>query len=222
MKRDQENRKLEKEKVITKIIEGGLVAVVRAQTKEEAKKVTEACIAGGVVAIEITFTVPGANEIISELAKIYSPEDILLGAGTVLDPETARVAILSGAQYVVSPCLNVDTVKLCNRYRVPIMPGAMTIRDVVEGMEAGADIIKVFPGELFGPGFIKAIKGPLPQARLMPTGGVGVDNVGEWIKAGCVAVGVGSNLTGGAKTGDYTSITTKAKKFVEAIRLARE
>lgn len=221
MKKDREDRELEKEKVITKIIEGGLVAVVRAQTKEEAKKVTEACIAGGVVAIEITFTVPGANEIISELAKIYSPEEILLGAGTVLDPETARIAILSGAQYVVSPCLNVDTVKLCNRYRVPIMPGAMTIRDVVEGMEAGADIIKVFPGELFGPGFIKAIKGPLPQARLMPTGGVGVDNVGEWIKAGCVAVGVGSNLTGGAKTGDYTSITTKAKEFVEAIRLAR-
>lgn len=212
---------MEKEKVISKIIEGGLVAVVRAQTKDEAKKVTEACIAGGVVAIEITFTVPGAHEIISELAKIYSPEDILLGAGTVLDPETARIAILSGAQYVVSPCLNVDTVKLCNRYRVPIMPGAMSIRDVVEGMEAGADIIKVFPGELFGPGFIKAIKGPLPQARLMPTGGVGVDNVGDWIKAGCVAVGVGSNLTGGAKNGDYASITTKAKEFVEAIRLAR-
>jgi len=212
---------LEKEKVITKICDGGLVAVIRAETSEQAKKITEACIAGGVTAIELTFTVPGAHEIISELAKLYSPEEILLGAGTVLDPETARIAILSGAQYVVSPCLNINTVKLCNRYRIPIMPGAMTIKEVVEGMEAGADIIKIFPGELFGPTFVKAIRGPLPQARIMPTGGVSVDNVGEWIKAGCVAVGVGGNITAGAKTGDYQSITDKAKQFVEAIRLAR-
>ena len=212
---------MEKEKVITKICDGGLVAVIRAETSEQAKKITEACIAGGVTAIELTFTVPGAHEIISELAKLYSPEEILLGAGTVLDPETARIAILSGAQYVVSPCLNINTVKLCNRYRIPIMPGAMTIKEVVEGMEAGADIIKVFPGELFGPTFVKAIRGPLPQARIMPTGGVSVDNVGEWIKAGCVAVGVGGNITAGAKTGDYQSITDKAKQFVEAIRLAR-
>lgn len=212
---------MEKEKVITKICDGGLVAVIRAETSEQAKKITEACIAGGVTAVELTFTVPGAHEIISELAKLYSPEEILLGAGTVLDPETARIAILSGAQYVVSPCLNLDTIKLCNRYRIPVMPGAMTIKEVVEGMEAGADIIKVFPGELFGPTFVKAIRGPLPQARIMPTGGVSVDNVGEWIKAGCVAVGVGGNITSGAKTGDYQSITDKAKQFVEAIRLAR-
>lgn len=212
---------MEKEKVITKICDGGLVAVIRAETSEQAKKITEACIAGGVTAIELTFTVPGAHEIISELAKLYSPEEILLGAGTVLDPETARIAILSGAQYVVSPCLNINTVKLCNRYRIPIMPGAMTIKEVVEAMEAGADIIKIFPGELFGPTFVKAIRGPLPQARIMPTGGVSVDNVGEWIKAGCVAVGVGGNITAGAKTGDYQSITDKAKQFVEAIRLAR-
>jgi len=212
---------VEKEKVITKICDGGLVAVIRAETSEQAKKITEACIAGGVTAIELTFTVPGAHEIISELAKLYSPEEILLGAGTVLDPETARIAILSGAQYVVSPCLNRNTVKLCNRYRIPIMPGAMTIKEVVEGMEAGADIIKIFPGELFGSAFVKAIRGPLPQARIMPTGGVSVDNVGEWIKAGCVAVGVGGNITAGAKTGDYQSITDKAKQFVEAIRLAR-
>ena len=212
---------MEKEKVITKICDGGLVAVIRAETSEQAKKITEACIAGGVTAIELTFTVPGAHEIISELAKLYSPEEILLGAGTVLDPETARIAILSGAQYVVSPCLNINTVKLCNRYRIPIVPGAMTIKEVVEAMEAGADIIKIFPGELFGPTFVKAIRGPLPQARIMPTGGVSVDNVGEWIKAGCVAVGVGGNITAGAKTGDYQSITDKAKQFVEAIRLAR-
>lgn len=212
---------MDKEIVISKICDVGLVAVVRAETKDEAKRITEACIAGGVVAVEVTFTVPGAHEIISELAKNYSSDEILLGAGTVLDPETARIAILSGAQYVVSPCLNTETVRLCNRYRIPIMPGAMTIKEVVEGMEAGADIIKVFPGEQFGPGFVKAIKGPLPQAKIMPTGGVSLDNIGEWIKAGCVAVGIGGNLTGGAKTGDYQSITTKGKQYIEAIRAAR-
>lgn len=212
---------MDKEIVISKICDVGLVAVVRAETKDEAKRITEACIAGGVVAVEVTFTVPGAHEIISELAKTYSSDEILLGAGTVLDPETARIAILSGAQYVVSPCLNIDTVRLCNRYRIPIMPGAMTIKEVVEGMEAGADIIKVFPGEQFGPSFVKAIKGPLPQAKIMPTGGVSLDNIGEWIKAGCVAVGIGGNLTGGAKTGDYQSIMTKGKQYIEAIRTAR-
>ena len=212
---------MEKGQVISKICQSGLVAVVRAETKDDAIKITEACIEGGVVAVEMTFTVPGAHEIISELAKRYSPEEILIGAGTVLDPETARIAILSGAQYVVAPCLNVKTVKMCNRYAVPIMPGAMTIKEVVEGMEAGADIIKVFPGEMMGPAFVKAIKGPLPHARLMPTGGVDVSNVGDWIKAGCVAVGVGGNLTGSAKNGDYQSITTKAKQFAEAIKLAR-
>jgi 2-dehydro-3-deoxyphosphogluconate aldolase/(4S)-4-hydroxy-2-oxoglutarate aldolase len=174
-----------------------------------------------VVAVEVAFTVPGAHEIIAELAKSYSSSDILLGAGTVLDSETARIAILSGAQYIVSPYLSLETMKLCHRYRVPIMPGAMTIKEVAEAMEAGADIVKLFPGELFGPAFVKAIRGPLPHARLMPTGGVSVENVGEWIKAGCVAVGVGGNLTAGAKSGDYASITTKAKHFLEAIRRAR-
>lgn len=212
---------MEKEQVISKICDVGLVAVIRAESKDAAKRITEACIEGGVVAVEVTFTVPGAHEIIGELAKSYSSDEILLGAGTVLDPETARVAILNGAQYVVSPSLNLDTVKLCNRYRVPIMPGAMTIKEVLEGMEAGADIIKLFPGELFGPAFVKAIKGPIPQAKLMPTGGVNIDNAKDWIKAGCVAVGAGGSLTSGAKTGDYQSITTKAKQFIEAIKLAR-
>ena len=212
---------MEKEQVISKICGVGLVAVVRAETKEEAIKITEACIEGGVVAVEITFTVPGAHEIIGELSKRYSPEEILVGAGTVLDPETARIALLSGAQYIVAPCLNIQTVKMCNRYAVPVMPGAMTIKEVVEGMEAGADIIKVFPGEIMGPAFVKGIKAPLPHARLMPTGGVDVTNVGDWIKAGCVAVGVGGNLIGSAKTGDYGAITRKAKQFIEAIKIAR-
>lgn len=206
---------------LSKITECGLVAVVRAENSEQAVKIADACAAGGVAAIEITFTVPGAAKVIEDLAKVYKSGEIIIGAGTVLDPETARVAILAGAQYVVSPSFSLETIKLCNRYQIPIMPGAATIKEIVEGMEAGADIIKIFPGEAFGPNFVKAVKGPLPQAPLMPTGGVGLDNVADWIKAGCVAVGVGSNLTGGAKKGDYQSITDLAKQFIEKIRAAR-
>jgi 2-dehydro-3-deoxyphosphogluconate aldolase/(4S)-4-hydroxy-2-oxoglutarate aldolase len=206
---------------LTKMTDCGLVAVVRAENSEQAIKIADACAAGGIAAIEITFTVPGAAKVIEDLAKVYQSGEIIIGAGTVLDPETARIAILSGAQYVVSPSINLDTIKLCNRYQIPIMPGAATIKEIVEAMEAGADIIKVFPGEAFGPGFVKAVKGPLPQAPLMPTGGVGLDNVADWIKAGCVAVGVGGNLTGGAKKGDFQSITDIAKQFIEKIRAAR-
>ena len=213
---------MDKEQVISRITEGGLVAVVRAESSEQALKIADACIKGGVVGIEITFTVPGADQVLRDLVKVYGNGDMIIGAGTVMDPETARIAILAGAQYIVSPYLNLDTVKLCNRYRIPCMPGAMSIKEVVEGMEAGADIIKIFPGELFGPKIIKSILGPIPYAKLMPTGGVTVDNVGEWIKAGAVAVGAGSALTKGAKTGDYEAITKTAQEFIRRIKAARE
>ncbi|HZJ83295.1 MAG TPA: bifunctional 2-keto-4-hydroxyglutarate aldolase/2-keto-3-deoxy-6-phosphogluconate aldolase [Clostridia bacterium] len=214
---------MDKERVITKITEGGLVAVIRAESSEQAFRIAEACAKGGVVGIEITFTVPGADKLIRDLSSVYANSgEILIGAGTVMDPETARIAILAGAQYIVSPYLDVETVKLCNRYRIPCMPGAMSIKEVVEAMEAGADIVKIFPGELFGPKIIKSILGPIPHAKLMPTGGVSVDNVGEWIKAGAVAVGAGSALTGGAKTGDYESITRVAKEFITKIKAARQ
>lgn len=212
---------MDKEKVITRITDVGIVAVVRAESADQAKRITDACIEGGVAAIEMTFTVPYAHNVIEEIAKSYKPEDIILGAGTVMDSETARIAILSGAQYIVSPYFNLETVKLCNRYRVPCMPGAMTIKEVVEAMEAGADIIKIFPGEAFGPKIIKAIKGPIPYAKLMPTGGVSVDNVDEWINAGAVAVGAGGALTAGAKTGDYASITRIGKEFIAKIKEVR-
>ncbi|WP_425058874.1 KHG/KDPG aldolase [Sporomusa carbonis] len=212
---------MSKQQVLERICKSGLVAVVRAENGDQAKRIAEACLAGGMQAIEITYTVPGAHHIMEELARAYSPSELIIGAGTVLDPETARISILSGAQYVVSPCLNVETVRLCNRYQVPIMAGAMTIKEIVECMEAGSDIIKLFPGELFGPAMVKAVKGPLPQAQIMPTGGVSVDNVQEWIKAGCVAVGAGSSLTAGAKTGNYAAITETAKRFLEEIAKAR-
>ena len=212
---------MDKEVVLTKMLDSGVVAVVRAENGEQAKRIADACLEGGVPAIELTFTVPMAHKVIEELAKEYPNGEMILGAGTVLDPETARVAILSGAQYVVSPCFNADMVRLCNRYRVPCMPGAMTIKEVVEAMESGADIVKVFPGEAFGPKILKAIKGPIPQAKLMPTGGVDINNVGEWIKAGASAVGVGGALTKGAKTGDYKSITALAKEFIAKVAEAR-
>ena len=212
---------MKKAEIIKKLTDVGLVAVVRAESAEQAIKISEACIEGGIAGIEITFTVQGAVDIIKELVKNVDTSKVIIGAGTVLDPETARAAILAGAQFVVSPCLNKEVVKHCNRYQVPVMPGAMTIKEVVECLECGADIVKVFPGELFGPKIIKSIKGPIPQAQLMPTGGVSVDNVGEWIKAGVVAVGAGGSLTAGAKTGDYASITRIAKEFIANIEKAR-
>lgn len=212
---------MDKERVLTRIKDVGVVAVVRAENSDQAKRITDACIEGGIAAIEMTFTVPGAHKVIEELAKTYTSDQIILGAGTVMDPETARIAILSGAEYIVSPYLNLNTIKLCNRYRLPCMPGVMSITEAVTAMEAGADIIKLFPGEAFGPKMIKAIKGPIPYAKIMPTGGVSVDNVDQWIKNGASAVGVGGALTAGAKTGDYKSITEIGKQFIEKVKAAR-
>jgi 2-dehydro-3-deoxyphosphogluconate aldolase / (4S)-4-hydroxy-2-oxoglutarate aldolase len=208
-------------KVLSRIMDSGLVAVIRADSSEQASRIAEACANGGVAAVEITFTVPGTAGVISDLAKQYKSDEILIGAGTVLDPETGRIAILSGAQFIVGPALSTETARLCNRYQIPYMPGAATVREVIEAMECGADIVKVFPGDTLGPSFVKAIRGPLPHASLMPTGGVDIGNVADWIKAGCVAVGVGGNLTAGAKTGDYKAITAIAKQFIEKIRNAR-
>lgn len=208
---------MDKEKILTRISDTGIVAVVRAKDSEEALRITDACLEGGVSAIEITFTVPFAHNVIETLAKEYKNGEIELGAGTVLDSETARIAILSGAEYIVSPHFDPEIIKMCNRYRIASMPGVMTIKEVVNAMEAGADIIKLFPGGAFGPSMIKNINGPLPQARMMPTGGVDINNVDQWIKAGAVAVGAGSALTKGAKTGDYADITKVGKEFVKKI-----
>ena len=212
---------MDKEIILQRIQDAGIVAVVRAEDTDTAIRITDACIEGGVAAIELTFTVPHADKVIEELAKRYTSDKIILGAGTVLDATTARIAMLSGAEYIVSPALDIDTLKMCNRYRVPMMPGIMSVREALLAMENGADILKVFPGELFGPKIIKAIKGPIPYAKMMPTGGVTVDNVGEWIKAGAVAVGAGGALTAGAKTGDFGKITETAKQFVANIKAAR-
>jgi len=212
---------LQKAKNVYRMYNTGIVAVIRAKTPQQALDVAEAVRKGGVDLIEITFTVPGALEVIRELSKTYRNGEILLGAGTVLDPETARAAILEGADFVVSPSFNPELVKLCNRYQVVNMAGCMTVTEIVNALEAGADIIKLFPGSAFGPSIIKALKGPLPQAEFVPTGGVSLDNVQEWIKNGCLAVGVGGELTKGAAEGNYDLVTETARKFVEKIRQVR-
>jgi 2-dehydro-3-deoxyphosphogluconate aldolase / (4S)-4-hydroxy-2-oxoglutarate aldolase len=199
----------------------GIVAVIRASSTEEALSVTEAVVAGGINVIEITMTVPDAIGVIRDLvgSKI---SNLLVGAGTVLDPETALQALMAGAEFVVSPHFNPAVVKFCNRYQKICMPGAMTVKEVIEILESGADLIKLFPGSLFGPQMIKAIKGPLPQAVLLPTGGVTLENVGEWIAAGAFAVGVGGELTAeGLKKNNYTLITERAKLFREKVDDAR-
>jgi len=200
----------------------GLIAVIRATSQDEAVKIIEAVKKGGIKALEITMTVPNAVEIIKDLCEMYKDDkDMIIGAGTVLDPETARACILAGAKFIVSPCLNPETIKLCNRYRIPTMPGIMTVTEAVHALELGCEIIKVFPGNAFGPSIIKSFKGPIPQGNFMPSGGVSLDNIGDWIKAGAVAVSTGSDLTKGASTGDYELVTKTAMKFVEAVNKAK-
>jgi len=206
---------------LNRLIDGGVVAVVRADSKEQGAKIAEACVQGGIKAIELTFTVPHADQVIAFLKDTIPSEKLIIGAGTVLDAVTARIAILNGAEYIVSPSFDLETAKLCNRYQIPYMSGCETIKEIITAMEAGVDIVKLFPGSAFGPCYVKAVKGPLPQCNIMPTGGVSIDNAAEWIKAGCVAIGVGGDLTAPAKNGDYAGVTAKAKEYVDAVRSAR-
>lgn len=213
---------MDKEIVLAKIKAQGVVSVVRGKDAEDGVRIADACIAGGVKAIEVAFTTPRAHETIRTLVDKYKEDpDVIIGAGTVLDAITARIAILEGAQFIVSPAFDAETVRLCNRYQVAVMPGTTTLNGVIDALESGADVVKIFPGEIVGIGMIKAIKGPLPQAKVMPTGGVNIDNVGDWLKAGCIAVGAGGSLTGAAKAGDFSTVTAQAKKFVKAVAAAR-
>jgi len=199
----------------------GVVVVIRGDSVEQAIKTVEACYAGGIKIMEVTFTLPKADEIIKSLVEKYKGTDMIVGAGTVLDPETARAAILAGAQFVVSPALNVETIKLCNRYGVAVMSGIFTPTEAITALEYGVDILKLFPGDVATPKGLKALKGPLPQANIMPTGGVSLENVDEWFKAGAYAVGAGSFITKGAKAGDYKAVEETSREFVNKVRLAK-
>jgi 2-dehydro-3-deoxyphosphogluconate aldolase / (4S)-4-hydroxy-2-oxoglutarate aldolase len=212
---------LVKLEILHKIVGPGLVAVIRASSAEQAARIADACVEGGIQALEVTFTVPNAAAAIAELTKRYASAQVAVGAGTVLDPETARVAILAGARFVVSPASDAATARLCRRYQVAYLPGAGTATEIIRALEDGADIVKVFPGEVLGPAFVKAVRGPLPHAPLMPTGGVSVETAEQWIRAGCVALGVGGELTKGAAD-DCGAISARARQLLAAIRTARE
>lgn len=214
---------MKKAEVLAKLTDQAIVAVVRADSPEQAVRISDACIEGGLTGIEVTFTVKDADRVIKELSAQYMGNtEVVIGAGTVLDSTTARLAILAGASFIVSPTFDAETAKLCNLYQVPYLPGCMTIGEIKQAMEAGADIIKLFPGSAFGPSFIKAVKAPLPQANIMPTGGVSLENVGDWLKNGAVAVGVGGNLVAPAATGDYDKITSIAQQYIQKVKEARK
>jgi 2-dehydro-3-deoxyphosphogluconate aldolase/(4S)-4-hydroxy-2-oxoglutarate aldolase len=214
---------MSRETVVGRIRELGLVPVVRAESAELAAQAIEAIRAGGVDVLEVTMTVPGAVGLIEELARRYAGQAIV-GAGTVLDAETARACILSGAQFVVSPALNLETIAICRRYGVPVFPGALTPTEVVAAWQAGADMVKVFPaGAVGGASYIKALKAPLPQVELIPTGGVSLKTAADFIKAGAAALGVGADLvdTKAIREGRAAEVTDRARQFLEIVREAR-
>jgi len=214
---------MNKHEVLARIREVGLVPVVRAQSAEEAATAIDAIRKGGVPILEITMTVPGAVALIESLSRRFG-DDALVGAGTVLDPETARAVILAGARFVVSPSLNVETIACCRRYGIAVMPGALTPTEVVTAWQAGADMVKVFPaGNVGGASYIKALKAPLPQVDLIPTGGVSLKTAADFIKAGASALGVGADLVDlkAVREGRAAELTERARQFVEIVRQAR-
>ena len=201
----------------------GVVAVLRADRPDALLQVAQALGRGGIGAVEITMTTPGALDAIGECANRLGSE-FLLGAGTVLDPETARAAILAGAEYIVTPTLNPDVITLCRRYDKIVIPGALTPTEILTAWECGADIVKVFPATAVGPRYFKDVKGPLPQIDLMPTGGVDLDNAGDFIRAGACAIAVGGNLVDKAAVaaGNWQVLTDTARQYVDAVRAARQ
>ena len=212
-----------KQDVLRKIAELGLVPVVRAQFADEAMKVVDAIREGGVTVLEITMTVPGALGVMEQVARRFGT-DVLLGAGTVLDAETARACMLAGARFVVCPSLNLATIEICRRYSVPVMPGALTPTEVVTAWTAGADAVKIFPcGALGGASYIKSLKAPLPHIEMIPTGGVSVKTAGDFIKAGAMALGVGADLvdTQAIRDGNSRLVTEKAREYVRLVQEAR-
>ncbi len=211
-----------KENILRVIIDCGVVAVVRVGSAREALEVCPAIARGGVKPVEVTMTVPNAIDVIKEF-KSTVKDEVLVGAGTVLDPETARAAILAGVDYIVTPTLNLKVIEMCHRYGKVVIPGAFTPTEILTAWEAGADIVKVFPAGVAGPQYLKDIKGPLPQVRLLPTGGVTLENTPDFIKAGAVAVAVGTALVDKKLVAEkkFDLITERARQFVEAVRKAR-
>lgn len=213
---------MSREQQLTRVLDCGIVAVVRAATPTNLVDVIAAIAEGGVNVAEVTFTVPNAVDVI-RAAKERLGDRVLLGAGTVLDPETARAALLAGAEFVVSPTVNLDVIKLCRRYDKLVFPGAFTPTEILTSWEAGADVVKVFPADVVGPAFFKAMRGPLPHVRLMPTGGVDLNTASEYLRAGASCLGVGSQLVDPKAVArqDYEYLRGLAWQYTQAVRLGR-
>jgi 2-dehydro-3-deoxyphosphogluconate aldolase/(4S)-4-hydroxy-2-oxoglutarate aldolase len=213
---------MDKVDTLSIIRETGVIAIMRAQSSDQLIAAADAIKKGGVKAIEVTMTTPGALEVIKE-AKTRYGSDVIFGAGSVLDAETGRAAILAGADFVVSPILNLELVKLCNRYSIPTAPGCYTPTEIITGWEAGADFIKIFPASFGGPGLIKALLAPLPQVRLIPVGGVNLDTAADFISKGAAALGVGSSLVNQKllDAGDMDELTRRAIAYIEQVKIGR-
>ena len=214
---------MEKREVFNRMVSEGLIPVIRVASAAEAIDVADAIKEGGVTVIEITMSVPGALDTIKELTKKYK-DDIIMGAGTILDPETGRAALLAGAQFLVTPTLNLELIQLAHRYSAVIVPGAMTPTEILTAWNAGADMVKVFPAaQLGGPEYIKALRGPLPQILYVPTGGVNLQNAGAFIKAGATALGAGGELVDkkAVKEKKFNVITENTRAFLKVIKEAR-
>ncbi len=207
---------------LNRVLQSGIVAILRVPTSEQLTNVARALFEGGIDVIEVTFTVPDALEILAAVKKDLGNR-VLLGMGTVLDPESARAALLAGAEFIVSPSLNLDVIRLCHRYDKVVMPGAFTPTEILAAWEAGADVVKVFPSDCVGPGYLKALRGPFPQIRLMPTGGVNLETLAAFIKAGACALGVGGSLveTQAIRDGNFARLRDLAAQYVQALKAAR-
>jgi 2-dehydro-3-deoxyphosphogluconate aldolase/(4S)-4-hydroxy-2-oxoglutarate aldolase len=214
---------MSKESQLRQVLDCGIVAVVRSPDSQQLVEVVRALADGGVSVAEITLTVPNALEVLRQVRHALG-DRVLLGAGTVLDPETARAVLLAGAEYVVAPTVNLDVIRLCRRYDKLVMPGAFTPTEILTAWEAGADVVKVFPAEVVGPAFFKALRGPLPQVRLMPTGGVDLTTVAAFLQAGACCLGVGGQLVEPKAVAErnFDRIRDLARQYVAVVRQARQ
>ena len=204
--------------LLEKLIKSGVVSVVRAESAEDAVKIVEAVVDGGIKSIELTYSVPRANDVIADLVATYAGTDVMIGAGTVLEATSARLAIIAGAQFIVSPTFNKEVAKICNLYQIPYIPGVMTPLEAQTAMEYGSELIKLFPGDIAGAAMIKDLKGPFPYINVMPSGGVNESNVAEWFKVGATAVSAGGGVTAPALTGDFAGVKVNAEKFIRAYK----
>lgn len=205
--------------ILTRLKKCGVIAVVRGKSCEEAIKSCDALVEGGIVGLEVTFTIPQAEKAIEALLDKYKNNSrVVIGAGTILDPATARLALNSGAQYIVSPFFDQGTSELCNLYQIPYIPGCMTVTEIKTALSSGVDIVKLFPGNSFDPNIIFAIKAPLPHINVMVTGGVNLENMGSWFETGATLVGIGGNILAPAELNNYDEITDKAKKYMSKFK----